>query len=201
MCRQNKESVMKLKAITVLIASLAIATAFGQNSSTIRSRHSMSVASSANMHRIMPVVGVSRNDVMFIKDAAIINMAEIQLGQLAQRNGAAWGKGYGHDMEREHTIALSALKKLAMNKGVSLPTGIDAKHQKLYAKLSLLRGEAFDRAYRDAMIKGHGDVLKKLAGEMKGGRDSAVREYAVTLEPDVKMHRRMAVEKTTMMDH
>jgi putative membrane protein len=192
---------MKIRAFALLAGALAIATAFGQGSSTIRSKHSLSVASSANMHRIPPTAGVSRTDVTFLRTAAVVHMAEIQIGQLAQRNGATWGRGYGHDMEREHMIALNELKKLAKNKGVSLPTGIDSKHEKLLAKLSHQRGQAFDNAYRNAMIAGHSDVLKKLAAEMQHGRDSAVREYAVKLEPDVKMHRRMALEKMTMMDH
>jgi putative membrane protein len=133
--------------------------------------------------------------------AARANTAEIEIGKLAQKNGGTWGRGFGRDMAREHGIALADLRQLAKHKGVSLPTGMDAKHQQLYSRLSRLRGQAFDNAYRDAMIKGHMAVLNTLHREMQNGHDSMVRNYAVMLEPGVKLHHKLAVNKDTMLGH
>ena len=194
---------MKLRAMVLAGAAFgALAlTPAGAQTSNIHSRSNLVVASSANMERIPPAMGLNAADSGFMKNAAIANMAEVQIGQLAQRNGGDWGKAYGKDMEREHTLALEELKKVARDKGVSLPTDIDAKHKKAYAMLSQLHGSAFDSAYRKMMIAGHREVLTKVQSEMRGGRDAMVRGYAVTMEPAVKMHLRMAMEQTTMMGH
>jgi putative membrane protein len=192
---------MRFRLIGLFAAAVIGASIASAQTSTIHSKHQLSVASSANMRRIPPRSALTRNDLTFMKNAAIANMAEIQLGQLAQRNGAEWGRGFGKDMEREHTIALAGLKKIAHENGVTLPSGIDKKHQRLYDRLSRLHGMAFDNAYRAAMIDGHKAVLNALHQEMQNGHNSAVREYAVMLEPGVKMHHRMAIEKTTMMHH
>jgi len=152
------------------------------------------------MEKIPPKNGLNRADRMFMMDAAIANRAEVKLGQLAQNRGGEWSREFGKDMAREHGQALEELKKIAGDKGVSLPGDIDAKHKHAYMMLSQLSGSAFDRAYRSMMLKGHREVLGKVQAEMRMGRDSMVRSYAVMMEPAVKMHLKMAQEQTTMMD-
>lgn len=192
---------MKVRATMLACMALGALTMAGAQSSNIHMRSNLVVASSANMERIPPAKGLNSQDNAFFKQAAIANIAEVKLGQLAQRNGSEWGQSYGKDMEREHTLALEELKKIAGEKGFSLPNDIDAKHRKAYAMLSNLHGAAFDKAYRSMMIAGHKEVLSKVQNEMHHGRDADVRGYAVTMEPAVKMHLRMAQEQTTMTAH
>jgi putative membrane protein len=181
-----------------LIATLWVSPTMAQDSATIRSRANLSVASSANMEHIPLTNGLSQTDMTFIKNAAIANRAEVLLGKLAQQNGGDWGQAYGKDMEREHNLAFAALKKIADEKGVGLPTDIDAKHKRELRRLGNLRGEAFDNAYRALMLAGHRMVLSKVQMEMREGHDQMVRGYAVTLEPEVKMHIKMAQQRMTM---
>jgi predicted outer membrane protein len=182
-----------------LIATLWVCPAMAQDTATIRTRASLSVASSANMESIDLVNGLSRQDRRFIRDAAIANRAEVLLGQLAQRNGGDWGREYGKDMEREHNLALESLRKIAMSKGVGLPSDVDAKSKRELRRLSYLRGSSFDNAYRALMLAGHRKVLSGVQSEMRNGHDEMVRGYAVTLEPGVKMHIKMAQMRMTMM--
>lgn len=195
---------MKFRATSLVAGALLAgmsASSYAQNHSTIHSSHNLSVASSANMRHIPPRNGLTRTDLTFMRNAAMANTAEVELGKLAQRNGSTWGRGFGRDMEREHTIALADLKQLAKTKGVSLPTSMDSKHRQLYQRLSRLHGQAFDSAYRAAMIKGHSAVLNTLHREIQNGHDSSVRDYAVMLEPGVKMHHKLAVNQDTMLHH
>lgn len=164
-------------------------------------QHKPPIHSTANMEKMKPRNGVSAKDRMFVKDAAIANMAEIKLGQLAQRRGASWGKAYGRDMEREHGMAQKELWTVAHSKRIALPADIDAKHKAVWAKLSRLSGAAFDSAYRAEMIKGHQMVLMGIRSEMRNGNDTTVKGYAIKMEPAVEMHLRMAQEKKSMMSH
>lgn len=192
----KQRNFMGLVSTMVLVACVASASS---QSSTIHSRSSLSVASSANMERIGIRNGLSRDDIMFMKDMAKGNRAEAQLGELAQRNGGSWGRGFGKDMSREHGLALEELKKLAARKGVELPSAVPQKVKRAYSMLSRLHGDAFDNAYRKMMIADHREDLAKVQDEMKNGHDSMTRSYAVVMETAVKMHLKMALSQTTMM--
>jgi len=104
----------------------------------------------------------------FFEKAAIANMAEIKLGQLAtQRAQSADVKQFGQMMVDEHTKALDQLKEAAQKANITLPTEIDSKHQKKQDKLSEASGAEFDKKYMDAMVDAHKDVAKMLKDESK----------------------------------
>jgi putative membrane protein len=104
----------------------------------------------------------------FIEKAAIANMAEIQLGQLAASNAQnPQVKQFAQMMVDEHTKALDELRTAAGS--TSLPSALDKKHQKLHDKLSKLQGAAFDRAYMDAMVDAHKDTEKLLSKRVGHG--------------------------------
>src|SRR5438552_384915 len=107
-------------AAVVLAGLISVMPASAQDTS-IHMRSNLSVASSANMERIPPRSTLSSSDRKFIVNMARVNQSEILMGQLAQRRGGDWARAYGKDMEREHTLALEELKKLAANDGISIP--------------------------------------------------------------------------------
>jgi len=191
---------MKLRATALVLGAVLIVPAFAQNTSTIHSRSNLSVASSANMEHIPPHrLGLNGNDRRFMMDVAGANRSEMMLGKLAEQNGGEWAQGFGKDMQREHGIALEELKKVAMDKGISLPGDVPMKAKRMYAMLSRLHGSAFDRAYRSMMIDDHRTDLGKVQDEIRMGRDADVKSYAVKLETAVKLHLKMAQQQTTMM--
>jgi len=179
--------------------ALWVTPALGQDS-TIHSRSNLSVASSANMERIPPKQGISDEDRYFIMSMAKVHMAEIQCAEIAQRNGGEWSQAYGKDMAREHNLALEELRKIAQTYTVlSMPTDVDTITKRAMNRLNRLQGESFDAAYKQMMIQGHSQVLTKVQDEIRSGHNSDVRGYAVTLEPSVKLHLKMAQQQTTMM--
>jgi predicted outer membrane protein len=99
----------------------------------------------------------------FVEKASIVNMAEIQLGQLAvERAQDPQVKQYAQTMVDDHTKAQEQLKTVASNQNIPIPSALDGKHQKLHDKLAKLQGAEFDRAYMDAMVDGHKDAEKLL---------------------------------------
>jgi putative membrane protein len=99
----------------------------------------------------------------FVEKASIVNMAEIQLGQLAvERAQDPQVKQFAQTMIDDHTKAQEQLKTVAGSQNIPIPGALDGKHQKLHDKLAKLQGAEFDRAYMDAMVDGHKDAEKLL---------------------------------------
>jgi putative membrane protein len=110
---------------------------------------------------------VSNDDRDFVKEIAIANMAEVELGRLvAERSQNAEVKKFGQVMIDDHTSAEEKIKAIATEHNITLPTGLDDKHDDLRDKLSKLHGAAFDREYISAMVDGHEGDLKKLESRL-----------------------------------
>ncbi len=187
-------------SIALLLATASLATrAPAQETSTIHTRYNLSVAGTANMERIPPRQGLSNGDQRFLISMARVHIAEIQFGELAMKVGGDWAHGYGKDMQREHTMALEEMKKLAHDNSFALPTDVDTATKKAFNRLAALSGPAFDRAYRQMMIEGHTMVLAATRHEIHNGYNSDIRGYAVTMEAGVGYHLRLAQEQTTML--
>ena len=149
----------------------------------------------------------------FINDLAIAGMAEVQLGKLATERAAnADVKAFGQMMVTDHSKAGDELKQVASQLNVQPPTQLDPKHRDLADRLSKLQGAAFDRAYMDAMVQGHQEVLAKLrarstnphaAGTAAGGQgelaparqgEQALTQWATKTSPTVQQHLERAQE-------
>ncbi len=110
------------------------------------------------------------DDRTFVTEMSIAGMAEVQLGELAQQRGEhADVKSFGQMMVKDHTQANNELTAIAKSAGLTPARELDQKHRDLMTKLSTLKGEAFDRAYMDAMVSGHEEVLMKLQQRTSGG--------------------------------
>jgi predicted outer membrane protein len=108
----------------------------------------------------------------FIEKAALANMAEIQLGQLAEtRAQSPEVKAFAQMMVTDHTKALDELKQAAGT--ATIPSALDKKHQKLHDKLSKLSGAEFDKKYMEAMVDGHKDVTKMLKKHSEASHETA----------------------------
>jgi putative membrane protein len=136
---------------------------------------------------------LSTSDAAFMTKAARGGMAEVQLGELAQRNGSSAAvKRFGQQMVADHGRANQEMVALAQQKQITPPGGIGAEHQRTYDDLAKLRGGAFDRAYAQAMVKDHEDDLRDYRTEAQGGTDPDVRAFAARHVPILEEHFRMA---------
>ena len=118
----------------------------------------------------------------FINEMAITNMAEIQLGNLAEKQAASpQVKQFAQMMVEDHTKANDELKQIASQLNVQLPTELDEKHRELSEKLSKLQGEEFDREYMSAMVDGHEEAINKV--EDRANRANQTTSSAGTESP------------------
>jgi putative membrane protein len=106
---------------------------------------------------------VTAGDRDFVHDVAIANMAEIDLARLAlQQSTNADVKKFAQMMIDDHTKAGDALKSIASQHNIEMPTQIDDKHQDLHNKLAEKKGIDFDKEYASKMVDGHQDFVDKL---------------------------------------
>src|ERR1051325_1526033 len=85
-------------------------------------------------------------DKEFIVKAAQGGMPEVVLGSMAAQQGTDLGvKSFGTRMTNDHGKANDELKTLATNKGLALPTELDADARKTQDELSKKSGKDFDK--------------------------------------------------------
>jgi putative membrane protein len=136
---------------------------------------------------------LSKSDTSFINKAASGGMAEVQAAQLAQQKSQdAKVKEFADKMVTDHTANNKQLASLAEQKGVTVPTALDAKDQKQLDKLSSLDGAKFDKAYLKAQVRDHEAMLKLLQHEAKSGKDADLKSFAEQTIPTVQDHLTMA---------
>ena len=132
-------------------------------------------------------------DSTFVTKAAQGGMAEVELGTLAtQRASNQKVKDFGQKMVDDHSKANEELKALASQKGVQLPTAIDAKSQAMKTRLTGLQGAAFDRAYMQHMVTDHEHDVAEFQKEADHGADPDVKNFAAKTLPTLQGHLKMA---------
>ena len=143
---------------------------------------------------------LSKTDQQIVIGMARANMAEVEAGKLALANGeSAEVKAYAQQMVDDHTKALADVTTLAQEKGVTLPTELDAKHKAMAAKLSKLKGAKFDHMYMaQAGVNDHKQVHAMLKKDEKRATDPAVKALASKMLPTVEQHLHTASEKHKM---
>ena len=125
-----------------------------------------------------------------IMDMAMSNMAEVEMGKMAQdKSQSADVKAFGQKMVEDHGKALTEVQTLAQAKGVTLPTELDAKHKAMGAKLGKMNGDAFDKAYtRQGGVAAHKETLAKLQKASKSVKDADVKGQVDKMIPVVQEH-------------
>jgi len=141
--------------------------------------------------------GVLTADRKFMDKAAQGGMAEVELGQLAEQNGqSAEVKSFGKRMVDDHSKANDQLKQLADQKGVALPTSLNAQDQATKNRLSKLQGAAFDKAYMKDMVTDHKKDVAEFQRESKVAHDADLKSWAGQTLPTLQSHLQEA-EKIT----
>ncbi len=138
---------------------------------------------------------VTGGDLAFMNDAAPGNMAEVELGRLAVKQGASKEvKQFGQKMIDDHSKAGQELMKVAQQKNVTLPPDVLPIHKEALAKLSKLSGADFDREYVKAMVEDHEKDVAAFDATAKTAADADVKAFATKTLPTLQMHLQMIRE-------
>src|SRR5206468_6816160 len=114
--------------------------------------------------------GLAAADRKFVMAAGMGGMMEVELGRAATTHAASDAvKQFGQRMVDDHTKGNNDLMQVATQKGITLPTAPDPKHQAEMTKLMSLSGAEFDRAYMKMMVKDHQKDVKEFQAEASKG--------------------------------
>jgi len=129
---------------------------------------------------------------VFLQKAMEGSMAEIELGELAQKNAASTGiNALGSRLARDHRRIGKMLQLICQDRGVVLPASLGGDHRSIIDGLSEKRGTEFDAAYAERMVISH-EQLIALFDEAAGGSDADVAEFARRALPVLKEGKRLA---------
>jgi putative membrane protein len=130
---------------------------------------------------------IAKSDNPFLTEAIQINLAEIALGDLAQKNaGSEEAKAFGKMLVDDHTASNQKAMSLAQANGVTAPTEPKSEDKDTQQRLSKLSGADFDRDFAKTMVKGHKEAISKFEAASKG--DDNVAKFAQETLPTLQKH-------------
>ena len=138
--------------------------------------------------------GGTPTDAGFYQNATGANVAEIELSQLALKQGSsAKVKAFAQKMVDDHTKANEKLESLRNgDKGYSTTTEPPPDAQKDINALKLLNGKAFDVQYAKVMVADHEKAVAMFEVEAEKGSNPALKAFARDTLPTIREHQKMA---------
>ena len=133
-------------------------------------------------------------DAMFVQQAGVSGTAEVELSRIAVRQAQSPDvRRFAEDMVQEHERNNRELMTIAAHENIAPPPDmVDDAHAQLRAQLSVMHGEAFDRAYMDAMRADHEKLAALLRSSQATVSTPELRRYIATTLPVVQDHLKMA---------
>lgn len=130
----------------------------------------------------------------FVVRAAIVNMSEMELAQLAvEKSEDPAVKTFAEQLIHHHRAALNDLKQVAIQQNVSVPGTVDEEHRKLELRLSKLSGEEFDQQYVQTMTSEHGKAVALFEAATQAPELPVnLKSYAKESLAQMKEHRKTA---------
>jgi len=115
----------------------------------------------------------------FAKKAMEGGNAEIELGTLAQQKSmSADVKRFGEKMVTDHGKMNRDMTPIAQSLGVTPPTGTPMTAKAEEAKLKMMSGDSFDKAYIKEMVEDHRKDLAEFKKEAATANDPELKKAA-----------------------
>jgi putative membrane protein len=136
---------------------------------------------------------LSPSDKEFLKMAAVANMTEAHLGQLAESQAYRAGvKDFGQTLVKDHTNAYQELAVLDSKLGQPIPKGINVRRHKVIEQLAHVNGKKFDGSFLRDEVQDHERAIAAFKREALRGQDQDVKAYAKQVLPTMEEHLREA---------
>ena len=101
-------------------------------------------------------------------------------------------KDFAQRMVDDHSKANDQLKQLASQKGVTLPSDLNADDKAFQDKLSSASGAQLDKMYMDYMVKDHKKDVSEFQSEAKKPGDPDVMTFVQQTLPTLQQHLQLA---------
>lgn len=128
---------------------------------------------------------------MFMTKAMQGDLAEIQIGELAQQKGTNEKvKRFGEKLATDHGANLETAKSVAQSIGATPPTAPNATQKATYDRLNKLSGPQFDRKFAQHMVQDHKKDIKEFRHVSK--KSGPIADFARQTAPKLRQHLRIA---------
>lgn len=135
----------------------------------------------------------------FITKAIEGNMAEVEMGKLAQSQGQSEQvKSFGAMLVQDHTDANTKAMDAARQLGVTPPYGPSKKQMADHDRLAKLSGAKFDQQFATFMVTDHKKDIAEYTKESKMKTQDAAVTYASAALPTLKKHLESAQSLTSV---
>jgi putative membrane protein len=129
----------------------------------------------------------TKADEMFIKEAVEGDLAEVNMGKLAQAKAQSEGvKDFGKMLERDHGEHSLKVQNKAQELGVTPPQEPNATQKAMYDRLNKLSGPKFDDQFVKEMVTDHKKDIGKYEKEAKS--KSPLADLAKETLPTLQHH-------------
>jgi putative membrane protein len=134
------------------------------------------------------------NDAQFLIAATKMDLENIKLGQLAQKNSLTTDiKVLGKMLAAAHAKSLDEIKTLALKKAMTIPTATSDTAQAVYKKLNAKLRFEFDKDYCDLVVNAHNNSIIEYEKISKNSTDSDIKEWATTSLVVLRTHLDQAI--------
>ena len=115
------------------------------------------------------------------------DMAEVQLGKLAQQKGQSEDvKQFGQMLEQDHSQHLQQAQQEAQQLGINAPQQVNAKQKATYERMSKLTGAQFDKQFTKHEVQDH---KKDIAEYQKQAKSKGpLAQFAQQTVPVLQKH-------------
>jgi putative membrane protein len=133
---------------------------------------------------------LSQQDKTFVQEAGAGNLAEAELGQLAEQKAAAPAvKEFGRWMYTDHGLTANAwLAAILRQEHETFQPTLTAEQKQLKQKLEGLSGAQFDQQFIEHMVQDHEKTIPVFEKEAREGHNPALKSYAQGLTPVLQQH-------------
>jgi putative membrane protein len=126
-----------------------------------------------------PTPAPSAQDLAFLQQAHLDNLAEIQIGTAAEHRATSQAaRNLGARLVREHTSLDADLQRIATRLGVSMPTSATSERRRQIAQVSARTGVAFDQAWVATVTAWNNQAVVTAQTEMRSGSLTDVTDLA-----------------------
>jgi putative membrane protein len=181
---------MKVSKTLLTLATLTMLWSCGSSTSNESGSQSDSTSEFATgSENTGTTVGITEQDSIFAIEAAKGGMAEVMLGETAQKMATdPKVKEFGKMMVDDHTKANNELKAIAGGKNIMLPEGPGEDKQKEASQVTSKSGKEFDKAYVAQMVKDHEKTVKLFEDGQKNVQDTELKAFINKTLPVLKGH-------------
>lgn len=129
----------------------------------------------------------------FVVKAGEIDLAEINIGRLAQQRSSRQDiRQFANQLVQDHSQHLTMLNQVANRNNLRGAERMDQDHQQLFQKLASMQGQEFDREFIHKMVEGHKKAIGLYEHASQNCKNAELKNLATQTLATLRQHEQTA---------